>query len=199
MPPLSPPKAPVHNTLAIEVGYFSQDLPPSTCALRQRKLKQGRRQKIEPTIKVASHRRGGQPAYLRARYDTRLDGIEWFWTDGYGKGADPRYVHLGGSPDERSAQLATAQARALSVHDKIMMDYVTGFNLEHATYWMRCRLMRHIGTMNLNQPRVTNPTQADFITLKVTRMLWPVALASPLASEALKAIGNAGNDEEKRE
>lgn len=144
-------------------------------------------------IKMKQNRRIGSPAFLRARYDSRTHGIDWFWTDSNGKGADVCFVDVDtqGGPGEQQQQqqqeLEAVQAKALSRHDQVMADYARVHNGEHAAYWARCRLLRAVGATP-NGQRVTNPTALDFASLRDATLLWPVALASAGTGEALKGL-----------
>ncbi|PNY21207.1 Uncharacterized protein TCAP_07267 [Tolypocladium capitatum] len=194
------PDAPAHKDLATRVGSFNQHLPPSTCAIRRNKIKRrdenkqmGRRNKSREAKMhektppgIVQHRRAGERAFLRARYDGKTLGIEWFWSDAHGKGADPKFVTLGKMRSGARMELASAQANALLHHDRVVTDHALAYNQEHAAYWMRCRLLRHVGATP-NGQRATNPTALEFAALTQARLLWPVALASPDTSEGLRA------------
>ncbi|POR31689.1 Uncharacterized protein TPAR_08096 [Tolypocladium paradoxum] len=194
------PAAPAHKDLATRIGSFSQHLPPSTCAVRQNKTRRknenkeaGRRRKSREAKQhekrppsVAQHRRAGERAFLRARCDGTTLGIEWFWSDARGKGADPELVTLRKTKHGPRMELVSAQALALLHHDRVVADHALACNREYAAYWIRCRLLRHVGATP-NGQRPTNPTALDFAALKQPGLLWPVALASPDMSEGLRA------------
>ena len=196
--PTFPPVPPVkHQDLAIAVGWLDQDLPPSTCASRRSKAKDKAAKKalgkgkaaeqfVEAVPKVALHRRRGQPAYLRARMLPAGDDIEWFWTDGHAKGLDPAFVNLEDIDTGIKVDMATVQAWALDVHDHVVQNRAHQCNLEKTVYWMRCRLVRHVGAL-AGGHRPSNPTALDFATLDTTKLLWPLAIAHPKLSDALKA------------
>lgn len=152
---------------------------------RKKKSKEAKEHEKRPP-RVAQHRRAGERAFLRARYDGRTLGVEWFWSDANGKGADPRFVNLEKMKSGMRMELASAQANALLHHDRVVTEHALAYNREFAAYWMRCRLLRHVGATP-NGQRPTNPSALDFAALKHPALLWPVALASLDTSEDLRA------------
>ncbi|KND87095.1 hypothetical protein TOPH_08288 [Tolypocladium ophioglossoides CBS 100239] len=193
------PDAPAHKDLTTRVGSFNQDLPPSTCAVRHNKIKRknenkemGRNKKSREGKKhekkppsITQHRRAGERAFLRARYDDKTLGVEWFWSDAHGKGADPKFVTLRKMRSGVRMGLVSAQANALLHHDRVVTDHALAYNREYAAYWMRCRLLRYVGATP-NGQRPTNPAALEFAALKQPRLLCPVALASSDTSEGLR-------------
>ncbi|KAJ6440561.1 phytanoyl- dioxygenase [Purpureocillium lavendulum] len=192
-PPTAAPTLP-HKHVAAIVGWLNQDLPPSTCAVRRNKAKNKEAKKalgkgkaadkfVDEPIRVACHRKRGQPAFLRARLRATTNGIEWFWADGNSKGIDPVFVDLEDVDTHEKVDLTTAQAWALDVHDAAIRRHIRDYNLEKIIYWMRCRLLRNLGTTPGGQ-RPPMPIALDFASLERPNLLWPLAMELPALRDA---------------
>ena len=118
------------------MGTFTQDLPPSKCALQN--TPQGKEPK-----KAVPERRKGAPAFLQPRFSNRTLDMEWLWCDNNGKEADPKYIDVLNSHGRKSQQeVIFYKAYSVLLIDQRAAYSGWHYNSCYAVYLMRRRLAR---------------------------------------------------------
>ncbi|KAI6778055.1 uncharacterized protein J7T54_007663 [Emericellopsis cladophorae] len=137
---IPPPPPPCENTTPRRcAGFFKEDLPPSTNALRHAK-------KGKHPIRINTFRRKWMFAYLKPRW-TKDEQLEWFWTDSKNKGASLDYIHidlLDDVRDEQASPVIGAKSAAVDDADAWSRWSASVYNLYYAVYLARRRLLRRL-------------------------------------------------------
>lgn len=182
IPQCSPPPPAKHLDLRIRVGFFTQDLPASSSARRNA----AKNNKHYYGCKVPPSRRRFHGAYLQARFSQSTQDIEWFWSDDYGKGADPKYIAFTHPDSDTETNRETAEEAAILRADNTSSFFTERRNKCLAAHWIRCRLLHELGRDS--PQRVANPSTADFVALERVISLRSLARTSPKTSSRLKEV-----------